>query len=79
MSWAELDAYLTGYANRVELTWQMNAQLAAWLLQPHSKRIVKASDLYKSRAERTKADTPKRMPTPDELTQIVHERIKWLQ
>ena len=80
MSWQELDAWLTGYADRIDMAWQMNAQLAVWITAPHLRKSVKASELYIPRAERAKrkAERP-RIPDADELTKIVHERLKWLQ
>jgi hypothetical protein len=75
MSWAELDAWLTGYADRLDSDWQMQAQMAAWLLSPHSKKQLRSTDFYRPRATRTKPV----IPPPEELTRIVHERLKWLQ
>jgi hypothetical protein len=79
MSWAELDAWLTGYTDKVESDWQMVAQLSAWLLSPHTKRALKSTDFYKPRSDRNRPESKPAIPSPDELTRIVHERLKWLQ
>lgn len=67
----EFDNRVKGFQMKEEREWQRTAQLAAWIMSPHTKRGVDPKKLYNPKGF-------KKETTPEESKQIVDELIEEL-
>jgi hypothetical protein len=69
MSWAEVSAWIDGYNRRLSDQWEIASHLAAWTVQPHIKKRIKPTDLYKP--PRWKAE-PVEVATPEHIQEVIN-------
>lgn len=73
----EFSLMIEGANEETDNEWRKLSQLAAWIVQPHTKNKIKASDLYmtKKDKERMKVDPEEKRSELEDLAEVMKIKI----